>query len=332
MDVQRKKSKEVWEMVTPAGCASMEKGDMVCLCASHMNTLGRWERFMQMLTSWKEQTWKMPLIVSMSFEESVEGVISLPEMEGLTMIRQRRKRSQFEHYKALAELNWGDGTWVMFTDDDDLWHEARAEAYVTMLQECKKRGVRPAYVVSKTIVATEEDDPPGLERAEDVTALFERGVISQEAFDKKDVGRMEDGNYVEYGVSIRTLRGFLKGIRQELLEHKFCDMAFTRYLREGHELPMCRLQPEGIPWLYFYRRDPAIGQVCVSLRSEAYSRGVQNNVELMCAVSGGFSIGKFETLRKQAGGTGIDACSIVQAGVEACSGAKALMQVPKLVM
>ena len=29
---------------------------MVCLCSSHMNTLGRWERFMQMLTSWKEQT------------------------------------------------------------------------------------------------------------------------------------------------------------------------------------------------------------------------------------------------------------------------------------
>ncbi|CAL8469605.1 g9146 [Coccomyxa elongata] len=66
-----------------------------------------------------------------------------------------------------------------------------------MLQECKKRGVRPAYVVSKTIVATKEDDPPGLERAKDVTALFERGVISQEAFNKKDMGRMERGNYVE---------------------------------------------------------------------------------------------------------------------------------------
>ncbi|BDA45220.1 hypothetical protein COCOBI_07-0110 [Coccomyxa sp. Obi] len=117
----------------------------------------------------------------MSFEESVEGVISLPEMEGLTIIRHGRKMSQFEHYKALAELDWGDGTWVMFTDDDDddLWHEARAEAYVTMLQECKKRGVRPAYVVYKTILATKEDDPPALERAEDVTALFERGVISQ---------------------------------------------------------------------------------------------------------------------------------------------------------
>lgn len=49
--------------------------------------------------------------------------------------------SQFEHYKALAELDWGDGTWVMFTDDDDLWHQARAEAYVTMVQECKRRNI-----------------------------------------------------------------------------------------------------------------------------------------------------------------------------------------------
>ena len=44
------------------------------------------------------------------------------------------------------------------------------------------------YVVSKTIVVTEEDNPPGLERAKNVTALFVRGVISQEAFDKKDFG------------------------------------------------------------------------------------------------------------------------------------------------
>ena len=91
---------------------------------------------------------------------------------------------------------------------------------------------------------------------------------------------MDGGNYVEYGVSIGTLRGFQKGIRRELLEHNLCDLAFTRYLREGHELPICRLQLEGIPWLYFYRRDPGIGQVCVSLRGEVNSRGLQNNTEL----------------------------------------------------
>ncbi len=162
-------------------------------------------------------------------------------------------------------------------------------------------------MVSKTIVATKEDDPPGLERAEDVTALFERGLISQEAFNKKDVGRMERGNYVEYGVS-------------------------TRHLRGSHELPMCRLQPEGIPRLYFYRRDPGIGQVCVSLRSEAFSRGVQDNVELLCVSSGGFNIGEFETMRKQAGWMGSMPAVLYKRVWRHARGAKALMQVPKLVM
>ena len=74
----------------------MEKGDLVCLCASHMNTVGRWERFMQMLKSWKEQTWQVPLMVSMSFEEGVKGEVRLPEMEDLTIIQQGRKMSQFE--------------------------------------------------------------------------------------------------------------------------------------------------------------------------------------------------------------------------------------------
>ena len=165
-----------------------------------------------------------------------------------------------------------------------------------------------------------------------MTALFERGVISQEAFNKKDVGRMERGNYVEYGVSMRTLREFLKGIRRELLEHKYCDVAFTRHLRGSHELPMCRLQPEGIPWLYFYRRDPGIGQVCVSLRSEAFSRGVQDNVELLCASSGGFNIGEFETMRKQAGWIGSMPAVLYKRAWRHARGAKALMQVPKLVM
>lgn len=68
-------------------CEKQGEGEMVCLCASHMNTLERWERFMQMLTSWREQTVEVPLMVSMSFDKSVEGVISL--MEGLTIIRQK---------------------------------------------------------------------------------------------------------------------------------------------------------------------------------------------------------------------------------------------------
>ena len=60
----------------------------------------------------------------------------------------------------------------------------------------------PAYIVFKTLVVSEKDDPPGLERAEDVTALDERGVISQKASNRGTVEEMDVGNYVEYSVSI----------------------------------------------------------------------------------------------------------------------------------
>lgn len=74
-------------------------------------------------------------------------------------------------------------------------------------------------------------------------------------------------------MSIRTLKGYLEGISVELLKSKFSHLAFARYLREDHDVVMCRLQPEGIPWLYFYRRNPGIGQMCVSLRDQGFIRG-----------------------------------------------------------
>lgn len=36
-------------------CEKQCEEDMVCLCASHMNTLGPWERLMQMLMSWNSR-------------------------------------------------------------------------------------------------------------------------------------------------------------------------------------------------------------------------------------------------------------------------------------
>lgn len=112
----------------------------------------------------------------------------------------------------------------------------------------------------------------------------------------------------------------------------FCDLAFPRYLREGHDVIMCRLQPEGIPWLYFYRRDPGIGQVCVSLRGERFIKGLENNVELMCVECGKFSRGRLEKQWRESGGVGTVPAVLYKRAWKHARGAKALMQVPKLVM
>ncbi len=55
-------------------------------------------------------------------------------------------------------------------------------------------------------------------------------------------------------------------------------------------------------------------------------------MELICAVSGGFSTGKFEALKKQAGCTESMLAVLYKRVWCHAQGAKALMQVPKLVM
>ena len=66
-------------------------------------------------------------------------------------------------------------------------------------------------------------------------------MIKQKAFDKGDVAEMVVGNYAEYGVGIRTVRGYLDGINAELLKSKFCNLTFSKCLRERHDVIMCRL-------------------------------------------------------------------------------------------
>lgn len=49
----------------------------------------------------------------------------------------------------LAELEWEEGTWLMFTDDNDLWLKTSLEVYEGMLRESKAAGWEPAYTVTK---------------------------------------------------------------------------------------------------------------------------------------------------------------------------------------
>ncbi len=65
--------------VTSGECEHGE-GDMVCLCASHMNTVGRWERFVQMSTS-RADGWDAADREYVVREER-GGHDSLPEMGG----------------------------------------------------------------------------------------------------------------------------------------------------------------------------------------------------------------------------------------------------------
>ena len=68
-----------------------EMGRLQGLCASHMNSMGRWRRFEQMLASWEGQREKIPLTISMSFAAEFRKEVDIPKREGLRIIEQSRR-------------------------------------------------------------------------------------------------------------------------------------------------------------------------------------------------------------------------------------------------
>ncbi|CAL5224989.1 g7767 [Coccomyxa viridis] len=247
-----------------------------------------------MLASWEGQRAKIPLTVSMSFETGVRSLVTLPEREGLRIVIQERKMSQFEHYKALAEEEWEEGTWVLFTDDDDLWHETRSGMYGKLLRESEAEGLEPSCIVTKTIRMVGWDDPPGVESAEDVTAMMSCGMLLPRFCCTVNWEDLEVGNYVEYSVRMETLRGFVRGVSAELLRSRYCDAAFGRHLVGGGKGVVYAGHSEETEWLYLYRRDPGIGQVCLTAALERGEERLETNVEVYCATHGSFDMGAFE--------------------------------------
>lgn len=70
-------------------------GRLQGLCASHMNSKGRWKRFEQMLASWEAQRHKIPLTISMLFDVEVQREVEIPARERLRILVQERKLLHF---------------------------------------------------------------------------------------------------------------------------------------------------------------------------------------------------------------------------------------------
>ncbi|KAK9805556.1 hypothetical protein WJX72_004898 [[Myrmecia] bisecta] len=211
-----------------------------------------------MLASWKRQTLRIPLVVSMTMDSSLQEQCCLPTMPGLTIILRDGKLSQFEHFKHLSALGFTNATWLLFTDDDDIWHPTRAETYYDAILAGERDGSHAAYAVCKTIPDAHVDAP--IATVEDVMALFASGALMPRTEDTETYTEAL-GNYVEYAVHLSTLRNFVNNAAPAILRHPYCDMGFVRYLRVGHNHPILRIV--SAHWLYYYRYDMAIGQACL---------------------------------------------------------------------
>jgi hypothetical protein len=113
----------------------------------------------------------------------------------------KKQKSQFEHYAWLAaHAKLDDAGWVIFTDDDDTWHDDRIHEFDKM------------FTLPKT----------DLDRINAFHCAWKTTV------DKE--GTNYRGNYVEYAVPVMIWKAFFRGATEGMLRHHFCDVFFLQFV------------------------------------------------------------------------------------------------------
>lgn len=176
------------------------------------------------------------------------------------VVRSGNQASQFEHYAALrhelAEYCRGDAasTWVIFSDDDDVWHPRRSAHF--------GRAAASAIAVGQPAACIFRDARPGSEEvfpasAREVEALLRAGNAEQTG----DVAAVQAGfrlEYFHYCVQTRVLNDFFERALPTVLASPYCDLALAEYVRLRCLAlgDLTLYDPGARDWMYFYDRAP----------------------------------------------------------------------------
>lgn len=228
--------------------------------ASHINALARGKRFLELLSSIERQTVRAEsAIISISFytpttptDLAVRADIlqRLAELGFITLI-QTSQLAQFEHYQRVMrhlrdDRGFGRSNWLLFSDDDDLWHSERTEWY-------KKTTRMPKFYDCGV-----------------VRSLLDNGEQST------------DGNYVDFAVQFSIFHEFFATIASpEMLRHRFCDVRFKRFLLErgcAQVGAFCIDQP-----VYHWRKDASFTRNSDRQQGTDAFAAIESNLELFFA-------------------------------------------------
>jgi len=203
------------------------------MCASHIggkDGLARLGMLRDMVGSWRSQTVACPLTVSISSDSRVAPLVarvveelrrSSPESLEI-VVHEGERLSQFQHYRLMlrgfAELGGEGGatTWVLFTDDDDVWHPRRVEHYKAGLRWLSEHGV-----MDKVLALRARAILIGPFQGSDVERALRSGHVT-----RQDRGH----EHWMFCCKASTLQDFVERAGEELLADKYCDMYLIKYL------------------------------------------------------------------------------------------------------
>ena len=236
-------------LVPTSGCC------LGVLLASHISSQKRLAYLKQALASIAAQS-KPPdaLILSWYADEPLASevatalrAIRLPGVR-FRCIRQPIRRSQYQHLRealtafeleAPRDAAGAAATWLLFSDDDDLWHPQRARfARLACAHASAEPPLQSSSAASDLMRQRTRALAFGVYAYPVDEAAQELSATSQvdRALDARTVGIWLGASEVfQYAVRPALLRAFLKQESEGVLRHRFADVRFATWMRHSHK-------------------------------------------------------------------------------------------------
>ena len=207
---------------------------LICLCASHINSIERKEYFLNMIERWFNQNHKIELHISLSATDDINilyTINNLPKYDMLYIYYQKEKLSQFNHYKCLLQsITNHDDPYVIFTNDNDLWHPDRSFYFFELITNYAQNmtyGRIPYYYENDSYIFNNNGK-----------------IICQVP---------NPGEYIEYICKLNIFRNFVNNATDLILNHYLADMFFLHYLRTKNKERGFILKIDDPEWMYYLR-------------------------------------------------------------------------------
>jgi hypothetical protein len=244
----------------------LNSSTLIALCASYINTETRLEHMFVMLRSWINQEQQCSLCISVSivdkhlrekFDMGIETFnqtyAKKLEQISLMIYISEEQQMQFQHYKyileklpTLVEVN----PWVIFTDDDDIWHPTRTTVYepcIKWLIEQQRTDIdhiKCPYIV-ESIGMDKKDYSHASEIDDDIQAELVGNLTSTES-------------YIGSCVKMERLHYFVMNSTDEILDSVHAGARFKYFMdSDGYDKEkQSIILPKEVclpGWLYFYR-------------------------------------------------------------------------------
>lgn len=249
------------------------KGDkgmnLVCIIASVIREPRRLRYFRMMLDSIRAQK-VIPTQIMISIhidpalmprgDDDWKALFAGFPVDCLFVYKQKRAKRQFVQIREmLARIAHvpGKETFVMFSDDDDLWHPERAAVFFAYFDLLGKEPIRTtsSFLIREQTECT--NGPPCTkcqrENEDNVDAMLACGCVKISFPSRTDVtSRLYE--YHQYAVRPRVMEEFFQHSAQLVENNRFADMQFRLFVATygGAEWKTCVINPAH--WTYYYRQ------------------------------------------------------------------------------